>query len=131
MLLTIAAFVIAAAIIVARIYSRIRKIQRSKTESWDARMIEQMRAKGYAPFNDYRVDFFLALPDESACQEVRARLEADGFSVDSKPLPQAELAFSLHASKSMRLIVPEIQGLSRRMTQLAAEFHGRYDGWAA
>ena len=31
--------------------------------------------RGYAPFNDYRVDFFLALPDEAACQAARARLE--------------------------------------------------------
>jgi hypothetical protein len=31
----------------------------------------------------------------------------------------------------MRLIVPDMQDLSQRMTDLAAEFGGRYDGWAA
>jgi Regulator of ribonuclease activity B len=128
----IVAFVVACAIIISRIYFKIRKIQGAKQESWDAKIIEQLRSKGYAPFNEYRVDFFLALPDEAACQGVRDRLVADGFSVDSKPMQEkTDLPFSLHASKSMRLIVPDMQDLSQRMTDLATEFQGRYDGWAA
>jgi hypothetical protein len=31
----------------------------------------------------------------------------------------------------MRLLVPDIQDISRRMTVLATEHKGRYDGWAA
>jgi len=128
----IVAFIAAAGIIIARIYFKIRNIQGSKQESWDARIIEQLRAKGYAPFNEYKVDFFIALPDEPACQSVRARLEAEGFSVDSKPMTEkTDLPYSLHASKSMRLIVPDMQELSQRMTTLADEFKGRYDGWHA
>jgi hypothetical protein len=132
MTLIIVAFVAAAAIIIARIYFKVRKIHGSAMESWDAKIIEQLRSKGYAPFNEYQVDFFLALPDEAACEAVRARLEPDGFSVDAKPMEQkTQLPFSLHASKSMRLIVPDMQEISRRMTELATEFHGHYDGWAA
>jgi hypothetical protein len=126
------AFIVAAAIIVARVYFRVRGIQKSKQESWDERMIEQLRSKGYAPFNEYKVDFFLALPDEASCQSVRSRLETDGFSVDAKPMAEkTDLPFSLHASKSMRLIVPDMQDLTLRLTALATEFGGRYDGWAA
>jgi hypothetical protein len=126
------AFIAATAIIIARIYFKVRGIQKSKQESWDERMIEQLRSRGYAPFNDYKVDFFLALPDEAACQAVRSRLETDGFSVDAKPMAEkTDLPFSLHASKSMRLIVPDMQDLTQRLTALAAEFGGRYDGWAA
>jgi Regulator of ribonuclease activity B len=126
------AFVAAAGIIVWRIYSKLRGLQGSKTESWDARIIEQLRSKGYAPFNEYNVDFFIALPDEAACERVRAPLEVQGFTVDSKPMEQkTELPFSLHASKSMRLIVPDMQELSRQMTELAGQNGGRYDGWAA
>jgi Regulator of ribonuclease activity B len=44
---------------------------------------------------------------------------------------RADLGYSLHATKSMRLIVPDMQELSQRMTALAAEFNGRYDGWTA
>jgi hypothetical protein len=126
------AFVVAAAIIVARIYFKVRGIQKGKQESWDAKIIEQLRSKGYAPFNEYKVDFFLALPDEAACQAVRSRLEPDGFSVDAKPMTEkTDLPFSLHASKQMRLIVPDMQDLTQRLNALAAEFGGRYDGWAA
>jgi hypothetical protein len=44
---------------------------------------------------------------------------------------EAEFPLSLHATKTMRLILPDMQALSARMTALAAEFQGRYDGWAA
>jgi hypothetical protein len=27
--------------------------------------------------------------------------------------------------------VPDVQDISRRLGALAAEYHGRYDGWAA
>ncbi|HKT73257.1 MAG TPA: ribonuclease E inhibitor RraB [Steroidobacteraceae bacterium] len=122
----------AAVLIVTRIYVKVRNIQRAEAESWDAKVIERLRSQGYAPFNEYRVDFFLALPDEAACRAVRSRLEPEGFSVDVKPMDNdGELPLSLHASRSMRLIVPDMQELSRRMTVLAQEHRGRYDGWAA
>jgi len=128
----VVAFVVAAAIIIARIFFKIKNIRGAKQESWDAKIIEQLRSKGYAPFNEYKVDFFLALPDEAACQRVRSRLESDGFSVDAKPMTEkTDLPFSLHASKSMRLIVPDMQAMSTRLDALAGEFGGRYDGWTA
>jgi hypothetical protein len=117
--------------IVLRLYSKLRSAHKSRAESWDEQIIARLRSQGYAPFNDYRVDFFLALPDEAACQGARARLEPE-FSVDVKPLADdSELAFSLHAAKTMRLVVPDMQDISRRLTALAAEYRGRYDGWAA
>lgn len=126
-------FVIAVAIIVARVYFNMRRLrQASSTESWDEKMIAGLRSRGYAPFNAYPVDFFLALPDEVAVQGVRARLESEGFGVDVKPMENdPELNFSLHATKTMKLIVPDMQELGRQMTALATEFRGRYDGWAA
>jgi len=128
MLLLLAAALI---LIVARIYFKLRAAQKSRAESWDEQTIGRLRQQGYAPFNDYQVDFFLALPDEAACQGARARLEPE-FSVDVKPLENdPELAYSLHATKTMRLVVPDMQDLTRRLTALATEFRGRYDGWAA
>jgi hypothetical protein len=126
-------FAIAVAIIVARVYFNMRRLRAANsTESWDEKMIAGLRARGYAPFNAYPVDFFLALPDEAAVQSARSRLEAEGFGVDVKPLENdPELHFSLHATKTMKLIVPDMQDIGRRMTAIAAEFHGRYDGWAA
>lgn len=123
--------VAALALIAVRIYSKLRTAQKSRAETWDEQVIMRLRSQGYAPFNDYRVDFFLALPDEAACQGARARLEPE-FSVDVKTLENdPELNYSLHATKTMRLVVPDMQEISRRLTALATEFRGRYDGWAA
>jgi hypothetical protein len=125
------AFAIALGLIALRIYFKLRASQKSRAETWDEQIIGRLRSQGYAPFNNYQVDFFLALPDEAACQGVRARLEPE-FTIDVRPLENdRELTYSLHASKVMRLIVPEMQDTSRRLTALATEFRGRYDGWAA
>ena len=76
-------------ILVLRIYFKLRAAGKSRGESWDEQMIARLRSQGYAPFNDYPVDFFLALPDEAAVQAVRARLEPE-FAVDArKPLQTA------------------------------------------
>ncbi len=121
-----------ALIVLARLYFTLRKLRPSHTASWDEMMIERLRAQGYAPFKEYPVDFFLALPDEVACSAVRARLELDGFSVDVKPIgDEVTLPLSLHASKTMRLILLDMTELSQRLSAIASEFHGRYDGWAA
>ena len=121
--------VAALGLIAVRIYFKVRTVQGSRAETYDEQTIGRLRSQGYAPFNDYRVDFFLALPNETACQRARSRLEPE-FSVDSKPMQEGP-GFSLHASKTMRLIVPEMQEISRRLTALAAELGGSYDGWAA
>lgn len=128
---TLLLLVAALALIAVRIYSKLRLARKSRAESWDEQIIGRLRSQGYAPFNDYRVDFFLALPDEAACQGARARLEPE-FSVDVKPMQNdPSLGYSLHATKTMRLLVPDMQEISRRLTAVATEFHGRYDGWAA
>lgn len=126
-----AVLIVMLGVIVARIFFKWRAAQRRRVASWDEQIIERLRRRGYAPFTDYPVDFFLALPDESACQAVRGQLEPE-FRVDVKSMEgDSNLPFSLHATKTMRLILPEMHALSRRMTALATEHHGRYDGWAA
>jgi hypothetical protein len=78
------------------------------------------------------VNFFFALPNESACAAVNRQLEAEGFSVDVKALPDnKEFPYSLHASKNMRLLAPEMAQLSRRFSALATANKGRYDGWGS
>lgn len=129
--LYLALLAVALGLIALRIYFKLRTAQKSRAETWDEQIIGRLRSQGYAPFNDYRVDFFLALPDEAACQGARARLEPE-FSVDVQALDNdPELIYSLHATKTMRLVVPDMQEISRRLTALATEFRGRYDGWAA
>jgi hypothetical protein len=121
----------ALALVVLRIYAKLRAARKSRAESWDEQIIGRLRSQGYLPFNDYQLDFFLALPDETAVRGARARLEPE-FRVDARPVANdSALAFSLHASKTMRLVVPDVQDISRRLTALAAEYGGHYDGWAA
>jgi Regulator of ribonuclease activity B len=123
------ALVVALALIVVRVYFKLRAVKGSRAETWDEQMIGTLRSQGYAPFNDYRVDFFLSLPDASVCEQARSRLEPE-FGVDVQPMKEGA-GYSLHASKTMRLIVPEMQAISRRLSALATELGGRYDGWAA
>lgn len=125
------ALLAALGLVVLRVYFKVRTAYKSRSESWDEQLIARLRSQGYAPFNDYPVDFFLALPDQAACQAARARLEPE-FSIDVKDLENdPELSCSLHATKTMRLVVPDMQEISRRLTALASELKGRYDGWAA
>ena len=122
-----------------RLYVVVRRLRPAHQETWDEKMVERLRSRGFAPFNEYPVAYFLALPDEAACSAVRARLEPDGFIVDVKPMKvqlfgQSEsedsLPLGLHATKTMRLLIADVSELSRRMTGIAAEFRGRYDGWS-
>ena len=80
------AVLVAGVVVVARIYVKLRNFKRLKSESWDAKLVEDLRAKGFAPFNDYPVDFFLALPTDASCATVRTQLEGEGFAVDVKPV---------------------------------------------
>jgi hypothetical protein len=124
--------VLAAVVIVARLYFKVRALRNQKRDDWDAKIIDRLRKQGSDPFKPHDVDFFFGLPDDEACRAVNAQLEADGFAVDVKAVPESpDAAFSLHARKSMRLSVPEMQELSRRFTALAEAHGGRYDGWAA
>ena len=128
----IVTFIVAVCIIGSRIYFNLRKVARSRVESWDEKMVAQLRAKGYVPFNDYPVDFFIALPDEAACAAVSTKLESEGFEVDVRPVENApELRFSLHAKKLMRVIAPMIQETGRHLSSIATEHGGQYDGWSA
>ena len=122
-------------VILAVLYVRIRRGLRegmARRNTWDEMMIGRLRATGYHPFNEYRVDFFLGLPDQAACEAARTELEPEGFQIDVKPIEdESALPFSLHAAKSMQLLVPDIQAVSQRMGALAEKYHGRYDHWAA
>ena len=63
---------------------------------------------------------------------MRKELAAEGYEVDVKAVTESsDHPFSLHASKALRLAVPEMQEKSRRFKQLAEVQRGRYDGWAA
>jgi hypothetical protein len=126
-------FIIAAFALLLRIYFKLRSVRADAVrDDWDAQQIAHLRSLGSDPFRSHDVDFFFGLPSETACQTIRTQLEWEGFAVDTKPVAEAvDQTFSLHASKSMRLSVPDMQELTRRFGELAKANGGRYDGWAA
>lgn len=125
--------VIAAAAVLARIYFKVRQAGASSSrDDWDARQIAMLRSRGSDPFQPHDVDFFFGMPSEAACESARRQLEAEGFAVDAKPVPEGvDQVFSLHARKALRLSVPDMQELSRSFGELAGSLGGRYDGWTA
>jgi len=124
--------IVAAVAVLVRIYFSVRKLRNAADPDWDAKQIESLRAQGSDPFQPHAVDFFFALPNESACQALRSQLETDGFETDTKVMhDSADHPFSLHACKSLRLSVPGMKELSNRFATLARTHGGRYDGWAA
>ena len=124
--------VIGGVIAVWRIWQNLNKLRQRKNDSWDARLIDQLRKRGSDPFKPHDLDFFLAFPTREAADEVAAQMTTEGFKTDVIDTPESgELRFSLHAQKSLHLTVPDMQDLSRRLTDMAIAKGGRYDGWSA
>jgi len=124
--------IVAGGAILMRIYFKLRKLNASVDDDWDAKQIALLRSRGSDPFQSHEVDFFFGLPDSAGCEALRRQLELEGFTVDTKPVPDAvDQVFSLHARKTMRLSVPDMQELGRRFRELAGVHGGRYDGWTA
>jgi hypothetical protein len=115
-----------------RIWQNLQKLRRQKNDSWDARLIDQLRKRGSDPFKPHDVDFFLAFPTRQSAEDLATQLRAEGFNADVVDEPESgDLRWSLHLHKSMQLTVPDMQALSRRLTEAATARQGRYDGWSA
>jgi hypothetical protein len=115
-----------------RVYFGLQRLRAAPADDWDAKMIERVRAQGVDPFRPLEVDFFFALPDDGACKALRTLLQAEQYAVDVRQMEEGSShPFSLHASKAIRLAVPDMKEHSRRFRELAAAHGGRYDGWAA
>ncbi|HTU65998.1 MAG TPA: ribonuclease E inhibitor RraB [Steroidobacteraceae bacterium] len=115
-----------------RIWQNLQKLRNQKNDSWDERLIDQLRKRGSDPFKPHDVDFFLAFPTPEAAEEIATQLRGEGFDADVSDTPEnGDLRYSLHAHKSMKLTVPDMKELSRRLTEAATAKQGRYDGWSA
>ena len=119
-----------AAFSLLRIISQWRGVSRRKRGiDWDEHFIQQLRKAGVNTFDEHAVDFFFTLPTRAACEQVAFALRPDGYKIDIKEDP-AGGTFSLHAQRSLRLVVPEMQALTARFVELAAKHGGKYDNWA-
>ena len=115
-----------------RIWQNLQKLRQRQNDSWDMRLIDQLRKRGSDPFKPHDVAFFLAFPTRESAEQLSDILRAEGFDADVHESDEGgDLRFSLHARKSIQLTVPDMQALSRRLTDAATARGGRYDGWAA
>jgi hypothetical protein len=123
--------VVIAAFSLMRIISQWRKFSFKKTPiDWDAHFIQGLRKAGLDTFSDHTVDFFFTIPTRDASEQMARVLRADGFEVDVLEATDLTGQFSVHASRRMRLIIPDMQALTARFNQLAESHGGRYDNWA-
>ncbi len=103
---------------------------KSKPIDWDAHFIQGLRKAGVDTFAEHTVDFFFTMPTRVASDSLAADLTAEGYSVDVIEARETTGQFSLHASRRMRLIVPEMQQRTQHFAELAGRHGGQYDSWA-
>jgi hypothetical protein len=126
----VALFLVGVAVLsLLRIVMQWRAVARRRPMDWDEHFIQQLRKAGITPFEDQVVDFFFTVPDRSGSEAITRLLRPEGFVVDARPDAESG-RISVHAQRTMRLHVPEIQALSARFRALAAEHGGTYDNWA-
>lgn len=113
-----------------RVFTTMRRRSLERPENFDAKVIRQLRDRGLDPFSPHELDFFFVLPDQDAAQKVAQLLERESFTTDTRALAdEGGERLSLHARKSMRLIVDDLTALSKRFSAIARDLGGRYDGW--
>lgn len=123
--------VLVAAFSMLRIISRWRGFSmKPERIDWDAHFIQGLRKAGVDTFREHTVDFFFTMPTRASCDAMSAELVPEGYSVDVTDARETTGQFSLHASRRMRLVVPDMQALTRQFNDLAARHGGQYDSWA-
>jgi len=121
---------VAALLAAVRIYVGVRRNRGAAQDDWDERLVQNLRSAGGNAFTPYEVDFFFNLPDEATCATLGGLLERDGFAIDTRVMGgEGASGFSLHARKSVRVSVTEMQDYSKRFRALAEQHGGHYDGW--
>lgn len=119
-----------AAFSLLRIIMQWRRASRKRRSiDWDAHFIQQLRKAGVGAFEEHAVDFFFTVPASGRSEPLMTALRKDGFEVESRQVPDSR-DISVHAQRSMRLAVPEMQALRARFTELAVAHGATYDNWA-
>ncbi|HTQ37155.1 MAG TPA: ribonuclease E inhibitor RraB [Steroidobacteraceae bacterium] len=118
-----------AAFSLLRIFSQWRGMsRRRRTIDWDEHFIQGLRKAGLNTFEVHTVDFFFTLPTRAAAEQLAFALRPEGYQLDIRDAEGGVV--SLHARRDMRLVVADMQALTARFTQLAAQHGGKYDNWA-
>jgi hypothetical protein len=122
--------VVVAAFSLLRIFSQWRSLSRKrKSVDWDERFIQQLRKAGVGAFEEHAVDFFFTVPATARRDPLVSVLRTEGYAVDVTQVADSA-EFSVHAQRTMRLAVPDMQALRLHFTELASQHGASYDNWA-
>jgi Regulator of ribonuclease activity B len=122
--------VVVAAFSLLRVISQWRGLSRKRRHiDWDEHFIQGLRKAGVNTFDEHTVDFFFTLPTRAAAEKLAFVLRPEGYQLDIRE-DQESGQISLHAQRNTRLVVAEMQALTARFSELAAQHGGKYDNWA-
>jgi hypothetical protein len=124
------ALVAVAAFSLLRVISQWRGLSRKRRDiDWDEHFIQGLRKAGVNTFEEHTVDFFFTLPSRAAAEQLAVLLRPEGYQLDIREDEESGV-ISLHGQRKMRLVVAEMQALTARFTEMAAQHGGKYDNWA-
>lgn len=107
-----------------------QSVMRPADVAADQRTLDQLRAAGSDVSRTHTIEFYLHLPSQQDAKAAAATLQSEDFDTVVTPGKDGRRWLCL-AQKEM---VPTIDNLSearRTFTDLATQYHGRYDGWKA
>jgi hypothetical protein len=100
-------------------------------EDGDALVIDKLRASGANLALPLPVDFYLYFSNEAAANKVASAMRSDGYLVDVEPPSRDVPEWACLGHKTMLVDLSSIQLARARLTVLAKESNGEYDGWEA
>jgi len=120
-----------------RIWQNLNKLRQRQNDSWDARLIDQLRKRGSDPFKPHDVDFFLAFPSVEAAEQLAGQLRGEGFDADIVDEPidsvdRVEQALQVSQKgfgfgRSLKPTLPTHEEWKPRRLRAVLQHHA--DGW--
>ncbi|MGE0883904.1 MAG: ribonuclease E inhibitor RraB [Blastocatellales bacterium] len=98
------------------------------TSTDDRTVLDQLKQAGSNLSKPHDLEFYLYFPAEESAQQAAEKLEADGFEGELRP-SAANASWLCLVRKRMVPELNEIVAIRKKLTSLAREFKGEYDGW--
>ena len=99
------------------------------TADRDLLVLEQLRKAGSDLAKAHAPEFFLYFPQEEPARRAGHALEAEEFSVRVQQSPGADGSWLCVATKPVVPTHGRMVEIRKRLTALATELGGAYDGW--
>jgi len=97
----------------------------------DAIALEQLAKSGSDLTKLHHIDFTLHFPSQFSAQRAELQLTALAFLDINVEKGKSGNDWIIHGWKRMYPVESDLQGLRDKLELIAAEGHGRYDGWKA